>query len=128
MIVKDVLGKYELKVDVQRRIVYEKNEGMWTKEEFARLHNDYVTKIVPAFGGKTWAKCCNLVGYKTSDITDDIAEHNLWCEKNGFTHAALIVESAIIKMQMNRSVKGGVFPMAFTDEKEADAWLRSQGF
>ncbi|GAB6086471.1 hypothetical protein [Alkaliphilus crotonatoxidans] len=128
MVIKDVQGKYEIKVDTQRRIVYENPNGLWEKSDFERFKNDYINKVGPLIKGKKWAKYCDLIGYRTSNITDEIGELNIWCEENGLTHAALLVESAIIKMQMNRSVKGTVYPQAFTDPKEADAWLKSQGF
>lgn len=129
MLIRDLKGMYELKVDTARRLVYEKNVGFWTAEDFKRYREDYVNKIVPALKGKKWAKMCDLTEYKVSTIVDEINSLNEYCEKNGFCCAALIVENALVKMQMNRSVKGnGVNPMAFTDVNEADAWLKGQGY
>ncbi|EQB88332.1 hypothetical protein J2Z44_003369 [Clostridium punense] len=129
MLIKDVKGMYEIKVDTTRCISYEKNTGFWTAEDFKRFHNDYVNKVVPSFKGKKWAKCADLTEYKVSTIVDEVNELNTYCEKNGFVAAALIVSSAVVKMQMNRAVKGnGVNPVAFTDLAEADAWLKGQGF
>ncbi len=129
MLIKDSKGMYEIKVDASRCISYEKNNGFWSAEDFKRFHNDYVSKVVPCFKGKKWAKCSDLTEYKVSTIVDEVNAHNAYCESNGLNCAALIVDSPVVKMQMNRTAKGvGVNPVAFTDAAEADAWLKSQGF
>ncbi len=127
MLINDVNGKFSLKVNHQRGIVFEKNMGLWDSEDFTRYHNVYVSKIAPLFKGKKWAKCSDLTEYKTSNIADDIKEHIVWAEKNGFACGAIVIDSAITKMQMNRS-KNQVAPNSFSSEDEADTWLKSQGF
>jgi hypothetical protein len=54
--------------------------------------------------------------------------HVEWMNKNKVTTIAVIVDSAIVKMQMNRAGGGKFDQQAFTDEKEDDAWLKSKGF
>jgi hypothetical protein len=126
--IKDTKGKYILEVDVNKRICFENPIGLWDKEDYARYHNEYVTQIASQFKGKNWAVCTDLRQYKTSDISDSMNEHAIWATQNGLTHCAYIVESAIIKMQMNRATKGKMEQQAFTDIDEAKAWLASQGF
>lgn len=46
----------------------------------------------------------------------------------GCNTLAFIVESAIVKMQMNNAGAGTFQQQAFTDEKEAYEWLKSKGF
>jgi len=40
MIIKDVNGKYELKIDTKRRIVYEQLKGIWDVDDFNRFENN----------------------------------------------------------------------------------------
>lgn len=129
MIIKDEKGLYTLHVDTSRNVVREANVGFWQKEDFQRFQKDYETKVAPLFKGKKWAKYSDLRTYKTSDIGNEIAAHLVWAKNNGFTCAAMMVESAIIKRQMNNSAPDpDIVLMAFTDEKEADEWLKAQGF
>lgn len=121
-------GKYTIKYDSARRVSYETPIGFWTKEDYQRYHNDYVSQIGPLVKGKTWAKYVDLRNYKPSDISDEINKHAEWMNKSGCNTTAIMVASAIVKMQMNRAGSGHVQQQAFTDENEADAWLKSQGF
>mgnify|MGYP001580934398 FL=1 len=122
-------NEYELKVDVERKIVYEKFEGMFTKQAVANMKNDYKTKILPLFKGSKWAKYCDMRIYKLTDSQNELGEFVQYCTDNGMAHAALIVSSAIVKMQMNRVGKNvGVTPVAFTDEKEAEDYLKTAGY
>lgn len=129
MIIKDEKGLYTLDVDTTRNLVKEANVGFWQKEDFERFQKDYETKVVPLFKGKRWAKYSDLRTYKTSDIGNELAAHMAWAIKSGFSCGAMIVESAIIKRQMNNSISNmEIISQAFTDEKEADEWLRAQGY
>ena len=47
VVIKDVKGIYELKVDTTRNIVYEKVVGVLTDDDIRRLHKYYVEKILP---------------------------------------------------------------------------------
>lgn len=129
MLIKDIQDLYELKVDVTRRIVYEKFKGMFTKEAVSRIQNDYATKILPLFKDKKWAKYCDMRDYRLANSQDELNAFVQYCTDNGMAHAALIVESAIVKMQMNRVGRNvGVNPVAFTDENEAEAYLKECGY
>ena len=67
--------------------------------------------------------------YKLTDSQNELGEFVQYCTDNGMAHAALIVSSAIVKMQMNRVGKNvGVTPVAFTDEKEAEDYLKTAGY
>lgn len=128
--IKDTEGLYEIKVDTDRRIVYENHfKGLFTSEALKRMDKDYKEKAIPALKGNKWAKYCDMRNYQLSNIVDEMNVHLQYCINNGLAHAALIVESSIVKMQMNRTGRNTpVPPNAFTDEKEADAWLKSQGY
>jgi hypothetical protein len=129
MIIKDANGKYELKVDQARGIVYESFDGLLKGEDINNLHNDYVNKIYPLIKGKKWVKVSDMTGYKTSNIVDESDTHLAWCVANGMVPGAIIVESAIVKMQMNRASKNSdSAPTAFTTVAEADSWLKTKGF
>lgn len=131
MIIKDINGMYELTVDTSKRIVYEKPNGLWTVDDYLRMHSEYVNKIFPLLKGKTWVKCSDLRDYKTSNIVSEANNHLTACVENGFIGGAIIVDSPIVKMQMNRASKDTglkLGPVAFTDPKEAEQWIASQQF
>lgn len=129
MVIKDTQDLYELRVDEKRRIVYEQFKGMFTKDAVVRIEKDYKTKIIPLFSGKKWAKYCDMRNYKLANSQDELNEFVKYCTDNGMAHAALIVESAIVKMQMNRVGRNvGVNPVAFTDEQEAEDYLKQNGY
>ncbi len=128
MLIKDTQGKYEIKVDKQRRVIYERCIGLLKEEDTQRLHNEYMKKIVPLFNGKSWAKCSDLRNYKTSTVVDAMNTHINWCEQHGLVTGAIIVDQMIVKMQMNRVSKNTVQPTAFKSVEEADKWLKEQGF
>lgn len=128
MEITDSKNFYTLKFDKERNICYETPVGFWTKDDYLRYHDDYTGKISKALNGKPWAKQIDLRNYKVSNITDEIQMHADWMEKNKVTTIAVVVSSAIAKMQMNRAGDGKFDQQAFTDEKEANEWLKSKGF
>lgn len=129
MIVKDVQGKYELDINSQRGVVFEVISGFWTLDDIQRYHQDYMTKVIPAMKNKKWAKCSDVRTYKASNITDELNKNMGVYSQNGLVGGALIVDSAIVKMQLSRSTKNiGLDPVPFDNLKEADEWLKSQGY
>lgn len=128
MVINDLKGMYTLTLDKGRRVVYEVNKGIWTKDDIARFQSDYEKIGKEFFDGKPWAAVCDLRDYKTSSIADEITEHTNWKVKNGLKYGAILVSSAIVKMQLNRTTGGIVTQQAFTEDKEADEWLKSQGY
>ncbi|MCB2308312.1 hypothetical protein LGL08_07790 [Clostridium estertheticum] len=73
--------EYELKVDVERKIVYEKFEGMFTKEAVANMKNDYKTKILPLLKDSKWTKYCDMRIYKLTDSQNELGERYRCCLK-----------------------------------------------
>ncbi len=129
MIVKDVQGKYEMDINSQRGVVFETISGFWTLEDIQRYHQDYMNKVIPAMKNKKWAKCSDVRTYKASNITDELNKNMAVYAQNGLVGGALIVDSAIVKMQLSRSTKNiGLDPVPFDNLKEADEWLKSQGY
>ena len=122
-------NEYELKVDFERKIVYEKFKGMFTKKAIANMKNDYKIKILPLFKGSKWAKCCDMIIYNLSDSQNELREFVQYCSDNGMAQAALIVSNVVVKMQMYRVGKNvGVTPVVFTDQKEAEDYLKTVGY
>ncbi|MFZ5352704.1 MAG: hypothetical protein ACOZCL_08270 [Bacillota bacterium] len=126
--VKDTKGMYTISFDPARCVVFEKNTGFWHPEDVKRFHNDYVVKIGPHLDGKPWAKYSDLREYKTSSINNEINEHVSWMISKNVKSVAILVESAIVKLQMNRAINNKFSQKAFDDEKEANEWLIAQGF
>lgn len=128
MIIKDVKGMYEIKVDTRRCIAFTKCSGFWKKDDVDRFQKDHETKVIPAFKGKKWAKCVDLKEFRISQDAEAINNHNKYCEKQGLKTAALILDKAIVKMQMNNTSKGtGLDPKIFDNEIDASKWLSSIG-
>jgi hypothetical protein len=128
MLITHPKGLYTIKYDSTRKIVYEAPVGLWTKEDYAEYHSQFENKIGPALGGQPWAICTDLRKYKISDLGDVIAKHTEWMQNNKLQYIALIVDSAIVKMQINRAVAGKVPQQAFLNEEEAETWLKSKGY
>ena len=131
MLIKDTQGKYELEVDVSKRIVVQRTvKGLFPVDAMERMHDDYVKKVIPLFKGQKWAKLCDMRDYATSPAINDLMEqHNKHCVSNGLAHVALVVQSAVAKLQMNRAGDKVKFaPMAFTTMEEAYDYLRTNGY
>lgn len=128
MLINNPKGLYTIKFDTGRKVVYEAPVGLWTKEEYVEYHGQFESKIGPATAGKPWSICSDLRKYKISDLGDIMAKHIEWMSANNCQFSALIVDSAIVKMQINRAVGGKIVQQAFLDDKEADEWLKSKGF
>jgi hypothetical protein len=130
MIITDPKGYYELKVDKDRRIVYEKVVGMITAEDYTRLTDEYVNKIVPYLGKGDWMKLCDARQTKPSTLNtpEHINKELSRLAPLGFKGGAILIDSITLKMQITRGAKNVAEASYFDNEKDADNWLRSQGF
>lgn len=128
--ITDTEGLYELVVDISRRVVFQTHKkGLFTAEALKRLDNYYKKNVIPLLTGKKWAKHCDLREYTLGNIADEMNAHNKYCIENGMTDVALIVDSPIVKMQMNRGgIAVSLAPTAFTDTAESDTWLKEKGY
>jgi hypothetical protein len=131
MVIKDVKGQYEINVDTIKRISSQKHaKGLMDADTMDRLHKDYVNQVIPSFNGKPFAKVVDLRGFNASPVINQkMDEHNKYCIQHGMQHAAIIVESAIVKMQMNASGRNVQFaPEACINEEEAYKYLSEKGY
>lgn len=129
MLIKDVKGMYTIEVDKSRKLVKETPLGLWKKEDVERFHNDYMSKVVPQLAGaKEWAILSDLRQYKTSNVVAELQNHVMWKVEKGLNRAAIVVDSAINKMQMKRTGGTAMEPMPFTSVEEASDWLKGEGF
>ncbi|MNL38564.1 hypothetical protein D3C87_1607880 [compost metagenome] len=115
-------------MDTERKISWETNIGVWTQEDLDRLQSEYVAKILPLFNGGEWAISSDVRQYKTSHI--DMDKHVAWKHTNGAKLGVIIVESAVVKLQINKASAGskGFTVQATVNEEEASDWLATQGF
>lgn len=131
MIIQHPQRMYTLKSNTSRKIIEESIDGKHTKEVYLEYWNDY-KKLTKEFNGQPWAKKCDLRGHVlTTEVSAElINDHVKWAVDNGLTCIALVIDSAITKMKMNRSIKmsGGVETQSFDKEEDAENWLRSKGF
>ncbi|WP_105618692.1 hypothetical protein [Vallitalea okinawensis] len=129
MVIKDIKGMYSIEVDSERKVVKEKQVGLWLKEDVDRFHQDYMNKVIPQLeGANGWANICDLRDYKTSDVVDVLRDHIQWKVQHGLQKAAIIVDNPIKTMQMMRIGGAAMEPMSFTSEEEASKWLSKHGF
>ncbi len=119
---------YTINYDADKKIVFEEPVGLWTKEDYAEYHSQFENKIGPAVGNQSWAMVSDLRKYKMSDLGDVMAKHTEWLANNNLQVAAVIVDSAIVKMQINRAISTKFPQQAFLSEEEALTWLKSKGF
>lgn len=133
MEIVDSKGMYTILLDKRRRIVYEKNVGIWTNEDFKRFLDDYKNIVFTELGNdKPWAKFCNLNQYEVSCIYNDLREFLRISIDKGFSHCAIISNSSLVNSQihevckqisLNHSFFGGID--AFED---ASDWLSDNGY
>ncbi|MCB2289683.1 hypothetical protein LGK97_07890 [Clostridium sp. CS001] len=128
MKITDIKDMYTIEVNTNGTIVHEMQKGFWTVEDFKRFQADYISKVAPLIKGKKWAKCSDLTEYKTSSIATEIQSHIAWAADLGLTNAAIILNSAVVKMQMNRGAGNVVNPKMFDNKVEAISWLESEGY
>lgn len=121
-------GRYTIQYDPDKNLVFEAPIGLWNKDYYKEYHSQYVEKIGPILNGKPWAIRSDLRKYKISDLTPLLAMHTDWLAANNLQSAAIIVDNAIVKMQINRAISSKFIQKAFLTEEEADEWLRSKGF
>ncbi len=134
MLIVDSSDKYILKVDKDRKIVYEKPMGYWKPEDFYRFNNDYEKHVLSVIKNGPWAKCCDLREYKTSMITEEIKKHTTWLTITGFHVGAMILDESatyksVVEKQMKISTRNLPITLkSFNTLSEANEWLKEMGF
>ncbi|MFV0341542.1 MAG: hypothetical protein ACK5JH_01430 [Anaerocolumna sp.] len=128
MLISQPDGLYTISYDATKKLVKEAPVGLWTKEEYIEYHSQFVNKIGPALGGQPWAIRTDLRKYKVSDLGEVMAKHTEWLANNNLSCGAIIVDSAIVKMQINRAISSKFTQQNFLTEEEADEWLKQKGF
>lgn len=125
----DKKGMYSIEVDVERRIVYERINGYFSKEDMERYHNDYIDNVLLLLEiDKPWAIITDLRYYLASNVNEDIYAHVNWKVEHNLNKAAVVSESSFTKFQMRRVGEETIEPSFFNSIEEADKWLRVQGF
>lgn len=129
MKIVDAGGMYELEVDVRRGVVYQTPRGFWKEEDALRFIADMKTKVIPPLQNRKWVVISDVREYKVSSITELLNELVLYSQQHGQVGGGIIVESALVKMQLLRSTKStDIPPVVFTGKDEAETWLKEQGY
>lgn len=121
-------GLYTISYDSERRLVREVPVGLWTKEEYLEYHNNLVNILGPLVCNEPWAILSDLRKYKISDLGDALAIHTEWLANNNLKYGAILCDSPIVKLQVNRAIGNKFEQRAFLTEEEAEEWLKSKGF
>jgi hypothetical protein len=126
--------EYSADVDEANRVVYEKIFGVWKaptaqsyKEDFEETVADLVKQKKP------WAKLIDLSNWKTAapEAIDIVGKHLAWCRRNNMVWSVNVISNPITyKILHKMFAKGGTRKISktFRSRKEAEAFLREQGF
>jgi len=128
MLIIDKKEMYLIEVNTIRRIVYEKINGYFSKEDMERYHNDYVNNVILLGVDKPWAIITDLRYYRASNINENLYIHVSWKVEHNLKKAAVVAESSFTRFQMRRVGEETIEPSFFNTIEEADEWLRKQGF
>ncbi len=121
-------GKYVTTYDPARKIVTEEVMGVWTEEDFKSYNQEFLSKIVSAIKMQPWCLLSDTSKYVISDLGNSVTERSEQLASLNLQHVAIVVNSAAVKMQMNRAVGNKLSMQAFTTKEEANDWLKSKGF
>lgn len=121
-------GLYSINYYIDKKMVYEVPIGIWTRSDYEEYHNQFIHNIGPTISKEPWVLVTDLRKYKLSDLTDVMSDHTDWLAKNNLKYAAIVLDTPIIKMQINRAVSTKFPQQAFFGEEEAVAWLKTKGF
>lgn len=128
MLISHSKGLYTIMVNEERRIVYEAPIGEWKKTDYEEYQALYLNTIKPCLGEGEWALCTDLRKYRISEIEELIGNQIDWYCNNRMKCAALIVDSAMIKVHISKIISNKFNVMGFLDEADAEQWLKSLGF
>jgi hypothetical protein len=123
---------YEFTIIPERKLIKEKNFGLWTREVATQYYKDY-KEAVKSLLGKPWAELVDLSEWKVSEqeVVKIVGRHLKWSKENGLQASANIIPGPLERLQARRMLQeGGITDMSeiFETEKEALEWLRSRGF
>ncbi|WP_099191075.1 hypothetical protein [Tepidibacter mesophilus] len=129
----DSKGMYTILVDKRRRIVYEKNIGVWTSEDLNRFLDDYKNIVFNILGNdKPWSKFCNLSQYQVSNIYNELIEFLKILTNDGLKHCTMVCDDPIVTAQMHELCKQVNLNYAFFSGvnafEDAFNWLESMGY
>jgi hypothetical protein len=128
MTIQSATGKYVTTFDPARRVVYETPVGAWTEEDFKSYNEELSSKIISNIKSQPWSLLCDMSKYIISDLGGSLKERVDWLASVNLAYGAMVVDSAAVKMQMNRAAGNKLNVQFFTSREEADAWLKSKGF
>lgn len=128
MTIQSPSGKYITTYDPVRKLVTEQHMGTWTQEDASTYNQEFISKIMSTIKMQPWGLLCDLSKYVISQLGGSLSERAEWLASVNVQYIAMVVDSAAVKMQMNRVAVGNIPMKAFTSREEADAWLKSKGF
>jgi hypothetical protein len=128
MEIRSTTGKYVTSYDPTRKVVCEQPMGTWTEADFKAYNEEFFNKIVSPIKGQPWVLLCDMSKYVISDLGGSLSERIDYLASANLQYGAMVVNSATLKMQMNRAAGSKIKTQAFSTREEADAWLKSKGF
>lgn len=123
--------KHEFKVNYRRRIIIEKNIGLWRPEDFVdfSIKHTEAIKVLNANGILPWAKISDLSEYDIGFVNEEIQKHVEWGVKNGLAYVAIIKPKTMAaKLQIKQCHNDKIKVEYFNEFEQADNWLKSLGF
>jgi hypothetical protein len=124
--------EYNIDVDAQNRIVYEKIFGVWKVHTAEAYVRDFEQEVEPVLD-RPWAKLVDLSNWKAGypEIVAIIGRHLAWCRKHNMVWSVNIIRNPSTFKQLHKMFgKGGTrdLSVTFRTREEGEAFLRERGF
>jgi len=125
--VKNATYRFQIAIDLPRRILKLRVWGFWTLDEAQAYWDDFQEKARPLLG-KPWYVLADVADFppQKGEVNELVEKTMVLARKHGMVRAAnLVTSSALAKMQISRlSTDTGLPSFSFfSSEAEAVDWL-----
>jgi len=123
---------FNIDIDLDRRIVTAKINGIWKAETAEDYHNDYVEVSEPLHG-KEWARLTILTNWKSSypEIINILGEHMQWSLDHGAVFSVYVIDNPVTMRQLKQMIeksKATDITKLFRSVGEAEKYLKENGY
>ncbi len=124
--------EYDIDVDEDNRIVYEKIYGIW-RIDTAKSYKDDFEREVQGVIDKPWAKLIDLSNWKTAhpEVIEIVGKHLEWCRKHNMQWSVNVINNTVTYGQLLKMFEKGAtkeISKTFRTYKEAEEFLTAEGY
>jgi len=124
--------EYDIDVDEENNLVYEKIFGVWriaTAEAYKEDYEEEVASIID----RPWSKLIDLSNWKTAypEVIDIVGEHLGWCREHNMQWSVNVINNPVTYGQLLRMFDRGKTKESsrtFRTHAEAEKFLAEQGY